>query len=325
MQNKRIVVLVVLIFAAALVLGYLIGRTPSLGTPVAAVSAKAAAKPADGSESAAHSRKTVMSASAASIQKKRTDAPDTPTLKSVYADLKRRADANDADAAAELYRDLSRCHLEQELGRTLPTWLKSALDGDTSKDTPEQLKQREEFLDSMQKEVDFVQRNQAFCADADPDTLAQLVPATLKAAQLGDINATRCYLSNVIQMVPGLLDHPEWITDFKQNAVPLAQFGVEHGDWRTVALLAHAYRGTFSGSLLTQAVKADPVQAYQYTKLLSLGSSLKGTDPNQMTEGLTAEQIAQADAAAQDMYVRYFNSTPDKASPMQFPCTNIDD
>lgn len=322
MQNKRIVVLVVSIIIAALLLGYLIGRAPSLGTPAAA--AKFAAKSSDFSERAAQSRKTVASTSTSSIRKKRAQAPDAPTMKSVYADLKRRADANDADAASELYRDLSRCHLEQELGRALPNWLKSELDGDTSNDTPEQLEQREKILESMQKEVDFVQRNQAFCANADPDTLVQMVPATLKAAQLGDVNATRCYLSNEIQMVPGLLDHPEWITDFKQNAVPLAQFGLEHGDWRTVALLAHAYRGTFSGSLLTQAVKADPVQAYQYTKLLTLGSPSQGTYLSQVAEGLTAEQIAQADAAAQEMYVRYFNSTPDKTST-QFPCADIED
>ena len=114
MQNKRIVVLVVLVIAAALLLGYLIGRAPSLGTPVAAVE-KPAAKPSNVSESDALSRKAVTPVPTASMPKKRAQAPDAPTLKSVYADLKRRADANDANAATELFRDLSRCHMEQEL------------------------------------------------------------------------------------------------------------------------------------------------------------------------------------------------------------------
>lgn len=312
MRNQRIVFLVCLVVAAALVAGYLIGRAPALEGSAATASTKLKPTSRASGDTASHSLKKIASAS---IDANRQSSKGMqPTLNDVYADLKRRSDANDPDAATELFRDLRRCQMEQELGRALPQWVKRELDSDTSRDTPEELARREKYLESMQKDVDFVQRYQAFCADADADSLAQLVPSTLKAAQLGDLHAVRCYIGNEVQMVPGLLDHPEWISDFKQNAVPLAQFGLEHGDWGTAGLLAFAYGGSFSSSLLTQAVKPDPVQAYQYLKLQALGAGggFAKKIQNQVDEAaekLTPDQITQADARALDMYTRYFNGT----------------
>ncbi|HEX4480066.1 MAG TPA: hypothetical protein VH082_04610 [Rudaea sp.] len=313
MRNQRIVFLVVLVIAAALMVGYLIGRGPALDgaeTTAARPKPKASAP----RETTNRSRKTLSSTSTDAKTLSSKDKVVAPTLNDVFADLKRRADANDPNAAAELFRDLRRCQMQQELSDALPQWMKNEFDSDTSADTPDELARREKYLDAMQKEVDFVQRYQAFCANANPDALVQLVPSTLKAAQLGDLHAVRCYIGNEVEMVPGLIDHPEWISDFKQNAIPLAQYGIQHGDWGTAGLLAFAYRGTFSSSLFTQAVKPDPLQAYQYTKLQALGASDSFATKIQQqvdeaAEGLTPEQIAQGDAWAKDMYERYFNGT----------------
>lgn len=310
MRHYRIVILVVLIVAAALLAGYVIGRGPGIDAPVAATSKQKNLAP----KNPARTRTNQASASVASAKPVATSAPTAPTLKDVYADLKRRADANDAAAASELYRDLRRCQMEQELSRGLPQWVGGELDRDTSGETPEQLKLHEQFLESMQREIAFVQRNAAFCADTDAETLVQLAPATLKAAQLGDLTAIRCYIGNEIQMVPGLLDHPEWLGDFKRNALPLAQYGFEHGDWGTAALLGHAYGGSFSSSFFSQVVKPDPLQAYQYLKLQTLGARGEFAQKlqNQVAsaaDGLTSDQISQADAWAQDMYARYFDGT----------------
>ena len=315
MQNKRIVVLVVLIVAAALLFGYLIGRAPSLTASAVATSAKPAPKPSANSGSATRAPTKLLSAAATNTKPTTSaDASTAPTLKDIYADLKRRADANDVDAASELYRDLRRCQMQQELSRSLPNWVRNELNRDTSGDSDEQLKSHERYLESMQHEIDFVQRNAAFCDGADPGMLQQFVPSSLKAAQLGDLKALRCYLGGAISFSPGLLDHPEWLTDFKQNAASLADYGMKHGDWGVVALYGHAYQGYFSSSLFGQTVQPDPVQAYQYMKLQQIAAT--GDFVKKITNqtdaaatDLTPDQIAQGDAWAQDMYDRYFNGT----------------
>ncbi len=313
MHNKRIVVLVLLIIAAALLLGYLIGRAPMPDTQAAQSASKPAAKPSGAFDDAGHAPKTVTKTVTAA-PKTSTATSTAPTLKDLYADLKRRADANDTDAASELYRDLRRCQMQQELGRTLPNWVRNELNRDTSGDTDEQLKSHERYLESMQKEIDFVQRNAAFCEDVDPATLQQFVPATLKAAQLGDLKALRCYLGGSISFTPGLLDHPEWLTDFKQNAATLADYGFKHGDWGVVGLYGHAYQGYFTASFFGQTMQPDPIKAYQYMKLQQIAANgdfvKKITDQTSaVAADLTPDQIAQGDAWAQDMYDRYFNGT----------------
>jgi hypothetical protein len=82
-----------------------------------------------------------------------------------------------------------------------------------------------------------------------------------------------------------------------------------------VGLYGHAYGGYFSSSLFGQIIgPPDPVQAYQYLKLQQLGAGgdfLKKIvgQANAAAADLSPDQIAQADAWAQDMYARYFNGT----------------
>lgn len=311
MRDHRIVFLVVLIVAAALLTGYLIGRAPALDGP-----AMATEKPkSTPSRDSAPTREKKTPSTVVSAKPNKTSDASAPTLSDVYADLKRRADANDADAASELYGDLHRCSRQQELSRTLPNWLRSELDGDISSGyTEDQLKMHEQFLGAIQKELEFMQRNAAFCNDTPPDMLKQLVPVSLKAAQLGDLKALRCYIGGEISESPGVLDHPEWLSDFKQNGVALADYGFKHGDWGVVGLYGHSYGGVFSSSLLGQLLGTDPVQAYQYLKLQQIGATgafLKKItgQTNAAAADLTPEQIAQADGWAQDMYTRYFNGS----------------
>jgi hypothetical protein len=314
MQNKRIVVLVVLVVAAALLLGYLIGRVPARDAqPVAAVNPVAQTSSEKSSGGAVRTRKSSLSATLAKARP--VAAVDAPRLKDLFPDLKRRADANDPAAAAELYADLGRCSRQQQISRSLPAWASSELDRDSSNDNEEQLKAHEFFLESMQKDIDFVQRNATFCDGVDSTTMQQFVPAALKAAQLGDVKALRCYLGGALSLhTEGLLDHPEWLADFKQNAPALADYGFKHGDWGVVALTQFAHQGFFSSSLFGQTVQQDPTQAYQYLKLQQIGAT--GDFVKKISEqtgaaaaDLTPDQIAKGDAWAQDMYDRYFNGT----------------
>ncbi|HEX4480067.1 MAG TPA: hypothetical protein VH082_04615 [Rudaea sp.] len=169
-------------------------------------------------------------------------------------------------------------------------------------------------METMQHQIDFVQRNAPFCDDADPEMIDQLAPASLKAAQLGDSKALDCYISGMLLHMPGVLDHPEWLNDFKQNALPLADQAFKNGDWRAVMLYENAYSGSFVAGLFGQLTGTDPVRAYQYLKLQQLGTNsefIKGiTDSvNDAANDLTPEQIAQSDAWAQDMYSRYFSGS----------------
>jgi len=244
--------------------------------------------------------------------------PKAPLL-SVFNELRTRVDAGDGAAATRLFHDLKICRelrFAQDVG---PTLLTGALNEPTRGKSPEELNQQYESLDRTQKMMDFVHDNAAMCAGIDLDQFDATVPAMLVAARSGDLLALDCYLGMEISAVPGrLLDHPEWLTQYKQNALALAQSGLELGDWRVVKLLEFAYSAGSAGTLLGYVTgqHPDPEQAYRYQKLerlgatgdfaVQLGMMFPIAAPN---ASLSKEQVAAADAWAQDVYTRYFHGT----------------
>lgn len=255
--------------------------------------------------------------------------PDTPLTK-IYEELKARADADDAEAASRLFNDLGRCSSVRELSHLLPRIAPHVLEGDTKDLTPDQLQRQEVRLNSFKQEVDFVQKNQPMCEGLSDDQMTSLVPVSLQAAQLGNHDALNCYIGHELTMQPGLLDHPEWLTQYKAVAVALANSAVQQGDWTTVNMLKNAYAATYSSSLLTQATGVDPMKSYEYLKLQRLGAGndfAARLDKRLVDEAqqLTPAQLAEADAWAQSTYSSYFGgSSSDGMTDGTRTCNFID-
>ena len=242
--------------------------------------------------------------------------PGTP-LAEVFDDLKTRAAAGDAAAASRLFQDLQRCAEAQRLGRYLPAMANRALDGNLPS-SPDELERSDRQLDRLQRGLEFQQNTQALCAGVSPNQLAALVPTTLAAAQLGDPQAADCYVGANLNAWPDVLNNPGWVSDYKNNALPLANAALQRGDWTMVALLATANAGgPRNNNLLHQVTGSDSLQAYTYARLMNLGQA-PGSPPSSrstnalstLSSQLTPEQIQAADAQAQAMYQQYFNATP---------------
>jgi len=134
---------------------------------------------------------------------------------------------------------------------------------------------------------------------------------TWGAGQLANVGAN---LNNW----PDVLNNPDWISQYKNNALPLATTALQQGDWAVVGLLASANSGTIrNNNMLNQVTGTNIQQAYTYAKLMSLGQPT-GTNPSARSNNalstlgsqLSADQIQAADAQAQSMYQQYFNATP---------------
>jgi hypothetical protein len=111
-----------------------------------------------------------------------------------------------------------------------------------------------------------------------------------------------------------LLDHPEWVSQYKQNVPGLVDAALQRGDWVVVELIRHAYAGVFSESPRGQLFGADPVLNYRYLQLERLGATggfIAKLDRmiEEAAAPLTVQQIEQAKAWAQDEYTRYFDGT----------------
>lgn len=241
--------------------------------------------------------------------------PGTP-LKQTYDELKARADAGDAQAASRLYSDLQRCSRSDHIQRMLP-WITQTMDAGASvnkQPSSDQLKFVSALLDVQQRQLDFVRENQALCDDLDKQELSSVFPAALRAAQLGDEQALDCYVASNMGALRDLIDHPEWLGQYKENAPALIESAVQRGDWEVVSLLHSAYDGTFTGSMLSELVSPDPATSYRYLQLQRVGASgalAKRLDKQiaRAEQQLTASQIADAVAWAQDEYSRYFNDS----------------
>lgn len=193
-------------------------------------------------------------------------------LKDTFADLQARANAGDAAAAARLFRDVNRCN------RLRGSEWKNVGASDeltgrkTEGMTPEQLRTYQILLDAMELRQRTVSENQKFCADASPQMLDSLVPNIAQAARLGDEDARACYLGRgPLYDSRGLLEHPESLQSYRDDARSLIESGLAAGDWRVVDLLQQAYEPGAQG-LLAGVVGTDPAQHYRYLKLYRLGA-----------------------------------------------------
>lgn len=304
--------------AAASTLSVDIGANAGLATtPRHAVTAPAVAK---------------VSKKTAPIRMLSTAAPLPPPnapLAQVYADLKTRADAGDAQAASRLYRDVGRClHARDVLANQSRAagWM---LEDDTSKLDADQLARRERRLGTIEDELAKARANSGLCEGATPAQL-QLAPVALRAAQLGDAQAADCYVGAGLTAGGGLLDHPEWLQDYKANALSLANAAVEQGDWAMVNQLQRAYAQSNGAGLLAQVTGGDPSQAYAYLKLRSLGAvtpqgnSFLSRQLADAAQNLPADAVTQGDTWAQSTYQQYFGANPQINTPRGFnPCQNI--
>jgi hypothetical protein len=252
--------------------------------------------------------------------------PGTP-LAQIYDELKARANTGDAPAASRLYREVTSCVTARLNLPGLRSALKGALAEDFSKKSADQLSRSEKNIASLQQEMARRETADSLCGDLSAEQL-QMIPVSLQAAQLGDPAAADCYVQGPMFFTNGLLDHPEWISQYRQNALALANAAVEHGDWQMVPLLQYAYSTPkyFEGNLIAQVAGSDPAKAYRYAKLRQLGSGGRDTPEailiNSSTgavlaepefETLSAETIAAGDAWAEDAFRRFFGGVPRKS------------
>jgi hypothetical protein len=264
--------------------------------------------PADGNRAANASKAAAQLRHAATTQA--LPPPGTP-LAQTYAELKVLADAGDVAAAARLFQDVHHCFRTRMTLFALPRTARAFLRQDISKLNAEQLKEREQSLALVEQQIEDARAKSAGCEGL-TDAQLQLAPLALQAAKLGDAEATRCYVSGLFLYAGGLLDHPEWLTEYRSNALPLAQAAIERGDWAIVGELGDSYSGWLPISPLGQLLGIDPAQHYRYLKLQRLGapeSTARFDDElAAATRELSAEQIAEGDSWAQDAYLRYFGA-----------------
>jgi len=244
--------------------------------------------------------------------------PGTPLVQ-IYDELKARSDAGDVVAAGRLFQEAHRCFRARMTTLALPATARAILRQDTSKLDAEQLKEREERLGRIEQEIDEARAEKTGCEGLTDEQL-QLAPLAMQAARLGDAEATRCYVSGLFLYAGGLLDHPEWLAEYRSSALPLAEAALARGDWAIVEQLRNSYSGWSRIAPMGQLLGIDPAQAYRYLKLQRLGapeSSAARLDDELAlaTHELSAEQIAAGDAWAQGAYLRYFGGQPASSDP----------
>jgi len=315
---------VVVAIIAALAAGWWLGRNaaPARGSMVAENanadigSPSANARPNAPRRAAVHAQSELPTNMASAS--KPLPPPGTP-LKQTFEELKARADAGDAEAASRLFRDAQRCRRFRQLIRRTPQMAKRWLDEKSDGATAEDLKITDAFLGMAQSQLEFLRSNAALCSDA-PEQVDSSLPLALLAAQLGDSAAANCYVggADTFGIPSGVVDHPEWLSEYKQNALAYADATVEKGDWTMVSQLALAYEGNVP-SLLGQVTGIDAAMTYRYLTLSRLGVQDNGKDQaithldarlKAMAENLTDEQKLAAADWARNAYQSYFTNHP---------------
>lgn len=326
-MRGRNIAAAIMLAAVAAAAGYFGGRVQ--GMPAAAPMTGGVDTAAVSSEAANSQEKSPPTLAANSSAAQKLPAPRTP-LKYVFADLQARANAGDAAAATRLYRDLNLCRRYERLDRDNARLSDELLSQAVDTMTAQQLKNYRAQLDAVESRGQNLGGLRALCDGANADMLDSLVPNLQRAAQLGDAYARACYLDRGPNYDPAsLLDHPQRLGDYRRSAQQMIDTGIENGDWQVVSLLRGAYEPG-AANLLSAAVGKEAYQRYRYLKLFRLGagSDRSIADPGQLDQDLraasmklSAAQITQADAWAEQTFTRNFQGKPIGADgPLWDPC-----
>ena len=251
--------------------------------------------------------------------------PAGTPLAQTYGELKARADAGDAAAAARLYDDVHRCLLSRMQLRVLRMQA-SVADNAAPNLRTEQLEAHEQWLAEIKQQLHRAEEDAAQCSGMSDEQL-RVAPVALTAALLGDKAASDCYVSGVVLLSGGLLDHPEWLQQYKDNAVTIADNALAAGDWDMVDELQHAYEPVgFHFGPLADLIAPDAAMSYRLLRLQRLGASggseAAFLDKHLATaaQDLSADAISAGDAWAQDTFIRYFSGGPPRQAKHRDSC-----
>ena len=305
--------------------------TDSFGPGRDAVSANP--EPSPQTPGAATRRSHRTSDSRPAVRQSRTPLPPPGSpLAQIYDKLKRRADAGDAAATTRLFHDVHRCNVVQqerhELAEVMPHF--AAANEKAGNASYGIVRDSRVDVKLVSAGIDFVQANSVLCDGVTVEQLESITPLTLQMAQLGDLNALNCYVGTDFEGMQGLLDHPEWIEQYRAQVPGLVESALQRGDWVTVDLLHHAYSGAFNTSARGQLFGVDPAMDYRVLRLEQLGATGAFADKlAPMVAGaakaLLPTQVADAEAWANDYYSRYFNSASNEVSNDANICDITDD
>jgi hypothetical protein len=238
--------------------------------------------------------------------------PDSP-LAQTYHELKTRADAGDAAAAERLYADVNHCFEARGQLQTLPLQA-SALGYVPASLGADQIAAREKRLAGIEQELRTAERDATRCKGLSDEQL-QLPPVALAAALLGVRAASDCYVSGALLFTDGILDHPEWLSQYRDNALSIADNALAAGDWNMVDELQRAYAPPVGFHLgpLSDLIHEDTAMGYRLLRLQRLGTQ-SGPAAESLdrqlaaaAENLSADSISAGDAWAQDTFTKYFS------------------
>jgi hypothetical protein len=337
-RPRRIGTLLVLL-AVAVTVGWLVARDHHGAAGPASVPPAAAAPDADGRLARAKTQAAIDAGVArgpsrqvrALPQPGPLPPPDAP-LSQTYHTLKARADAGDGAAAARFYHDVRGCFSARVKLGTLATRISLVADPAIfpagTKPSAKQQQERDQHLADLRQELDAAKRIAAQCDGLNEEQL-RLAPAALTAARLGDKAASDCYISGMPLFVGGILDHPEWLVQYKDNALAIANNALAAGDWSVVGELQRAYAPTgFHFGPLADLTGIDPVMNYRLLRLQRLGATNEQAAQSldrmiaAVVQDLSGNAIGEGDAWAQDTFAKYFSSVPPDSGGQEMGCAS---
>jgi hypothetical protein len=141
--------------------------------------------------------------------------------------------------------------------------------------------------------------------------LRQVYEATNAAAKAGDLDAQMCYLAqHAGDRESGFRLSDEEVAEYQKLGPKYVEAAFKRGDWRIVALLGFHVVDS-AGLFIGLEQWKDPLREYKANQLLRLVDvDPQRTDYRLATASLSAQEMRDADAWAQQTYDKYFISQP---------------
>ena len=117
--------------------------------------------------------------------------------------------------------------------------------------------------------------------------------------------------------MPGMAEHPEWITQYKQHALDIADQSVGRGNWMMVRQFYDALGDVKGATPFGRLTGRDVAQQYRYARLMQFGADGRdngaiNVEIDALLPSLSENDITVGDIWARNTYQRSFTSHPER-------------
>jgi hypothetical protein len=227
------------------------------------------------------------------------------------------AERGDSEAASRLFRESKECLIVEQIDTRLSALISDKHSSLNYLDSRDSVAKRSTDLNKTAGAAAEADASRAMCAGLEGRLdNEKMYGIALRAAELGDTEATACFISAPWTVEAAAVDIAK-AKEYGAEAKVIGDQALAAGDWRVVRALANAAAGSSAVGYAPYIHHLDHAAQLRYTELLRLGAAPGSSDANNLdlainilSSEMTPAEVSAAEQWARKMYSGKYSTIP---------------